>query len=853
MQGFHTGAKVVASEGSATTEESMVSKGWTSGFFENLISISGFMLALGLPIFFTGMTFQGIALDRWMYFYFWMLLGLVAWASLGVITGEMKIRRTPLDLPLFGFLVAYGISAAFSVDKWHSFFGFFGDPSRGFLPVLAMYFAYYFFASQFTKRRFAWMTGAFLFSSAMVILWSVLVIRGIHFMPASWEAYAPLSLMGSVSGLTVFLGILLPIFVTAVFSVAKLSSSIMRYVILALLGIGIILDILLLAGLYSYVPWIAVVGGMSFFLVFILSQMVRPDERLTWIPMLVFVLLLISALSGAGGLVKARLPVEISPDIKLSWEIAKGSIRENFFFGSGPATYGYDFALFKPETFNANPIFSVRFYEGSSALFESVSTIGIVGTVALIILVLSYVSIGLYLLARERKRNKLLSLALWSASLIFLIAFFSVRTSGPMLLIGMLLAAFSLIVLLYESDSEPSWLHLSLKAAPKFALTLAFIFMVVSAGVAMLFVFMGKVSLADISAGRAVRAEKPSVDGSMADLSRAISYYPKEGRYYTRIGQEQLVLAIQEARKNPDERNDDRVRGLLTGAINFSTRSADTLMPNDVAAVESAGLVYENVSAVATGDRESLLGKSREYYEKALALDPNNPLLYLKIGQIKKALADTKSEGNEKTALLLESEDALNHSISLKENFPVSHYTMAVVKAAEKDVDAAIEHASQAVRLDQKNLTYRYNLGILYQVRDKDKDADTAEVIFKDVLAQNERLIDVRLSLGLLYEKMKKQNDAIAAYEKGIELLREGDDSNRNFDNLRQQIEKMADTVRRGGSNLGKPVPQTESASVSEEEALPETSATSPSINQNPSIQEAVPSVETPAVIGPNQ
>jgi ABC-type polysaccharide/polyol phosphate export permease len=68
------------------------------GFFDKLIPVSMFMLALGLPIFFTGVTLQGIALDRQIYFYFWLMLGLVAWVSLGVVKGELRIAKTPLTI-----------------------------------------------------------------------------------------------------------------------------------------------------------------------------------------------------------------------------------------------------------------------------------------------------------------------------------------------------------------------------------------------------------------------------------------------------------------------------------------------------------------------------------------------------------------------------------------------------------------------------------------------------------------------------------------------------------------------------------------------------------------------------------
>jgi hypothetical protein len=43
-------------------------------------NISFFMIFLGLPLFFTGITFQGIAFEKQVYFYVWILLALVAWA-----------------------------------------------------------------------------------------------------------------------------------------------------------------------------------------------------------------------------------------------------------------------------------------------------------------------------------------------------------------------------------------------------------------------------------------------------------------------------------------------------------------------------------------------------------------------------------------------------------------------------------------------------------------------------------------------------------------------------------------------------------------------------------------------------
>jgi hypothetical protein len=72
-----------------------------------VITVSLVALFFGLPLFFTGLTFQGIAFEKQIYFYVWLLIGVVAWVSKGVTTGEMRIRRTPLDIPIALFWLFY--------------------------------------------------------------------------------------------------------------------------------------------------------------------------------------------------------------------------------------------------------------------------------------------------------------------------------------------------------------------------------------------------------------------------------------------------------------------------------------------------------------------------------------------------------------------------------------------------------------------------------------------------------------------------------------------------------------------------------------------------------------------------
>ena len=797
--------------------------------FETVITVALVALFFGLPLFFTGATFQGIAFEKQLYFYVWLLVGLVAWVSKGVTTGDMRIRRTPLDIPILLFWLFYVVSAFFSVDRWHSFWGFFGDPSRGVISVTALVLAYYLILSHFTVARFRLIFSGFLLSSFLLVVWSFLALMNIHFMPKAFEQYAPISLIGTVSTLATYLGLLVPLFLTAIFALwrEETTKKRLRVAVTSALFVGLALSLFLLLSLYAFVPWIVVLGGLSFFMIYILAQIVRPVEQWTWVPMLVFALVLGILMIGSNSLVRATLPVEVSPNINLSWQIAQETLKEHFAVGVGPANYGYAFSMFRPIEYNQNSLYTLRFYQGTGLFFESLAALGVVGTVLLLVLWFSFLSVGLYLLTHEKQRNKLYSLGFWTVVVMFFIAAFIAPINGPLLLIGALLSTLALGVLLLESGSEEKYLNLSFKAAPKFALALAFIFMVVSAGVAFVFVFMGKVFIADLTAGRAVRmaAAAPSKEASVM-LAQAIQRYPQEGRYFTRLGQEYIALANVEARKQEDERDVNTVATYVRQAV-VAGEQGRRLMPNDVMAAESLALIYENGAVYAS----DALPKAEELYTRAKELEPHNPLFYLKLGQVKRATGDGKPEGAERTALYTEARSFYEQAIEEKSNLAVAHYNLAIILARLKETDKAIDSAAAAVSADQKNLNYRYNLAVLYQLRAKDGDEKKAEDIFTDILKANEKLIDVRLSLGLLYEKQGKKQASIDEYQKILDLLPA--DSEGNIKQTREQVQKLISNVQSGVGNLKNPAavqaaqqaaPQTETETVPVAPAGPNTS-----------------------------
>jgi cytochrome c-type biogenesis protein CcmH/NrfG len=761
-----------------------------------VISVSLVALFFGLPLFFTGRTYQGIAFEKQIYFYFWILLALVSWVTKGVIAGELKIKRTPLDIPILVFFLVYLISTIFSIDRWHSFWGFFGDPSRGFVCIIALIFTYYLLLSHLAEKpqkKIGLILGGLVLGNFIISLWTILAIFGIHFLPGKLAQFSPLSLIGSISGLGTYLGIMLPLLVVAVFKLSSNENISQRsriiYNVVAL--ITLVSDLFLLLAIYSFVSWIAVLVGVSFLIIYIISRIVRPAENWTWLPMAVFVAILVILMVNQVQIAKINLPVEVSPSYQLSWQIAKEAAKDKFIIGSGPATYGYDFSLHRPQDFNLNTFYNLRFYQGTGILSEALPTIGALGVIVLVFLVLAFLSVGIYLLSRDKEKNKIYSLGFFTATLIFIVSAFTTRIEGSVLVLGTLISILTIAVLNWESQSEEKNLNLSLKASPKFALALAFVFMVVSAGVVFLFVYLGKAYVADARAGSAVREQQITEDGSIKKLGEAITLNSREGRYYTRAAQEYMVLANNETLKGEKDRNLEAIQKYLNGSIAFAKKGAD-LMKGDVLSVEVLAQVYENAGLYVPDS----LRLAEDTYKQAQSLEPHNPDYYLKLGQIKIAQASSKESKDEKKQLITEAKDLFQSSINEKNNYAPGYYQLSLTQEALEDLDQAIDNMSKAFAFDNSNINYAFNLGRLYQARGGKDDNTKAESLFKQILGVNDKEVNTHFSLGILYEKTGRKSDAVSEYQKVLELLPA------ESQNAKDQIQKMIDNIQNGISNL---------------------------------------------------
>ena len=761
--------------------------------FDKIISVSLFMIFFGIPLFFTGLTLQGIVFEKQIYFYAWILLALVAWVSKGVIIGEMKIRKTPLDIPILIFLIIYATSTFFSIDRWHSFWGFFGDPSRGLISLVAVIIAYYLIVSNYTAKRMHWMIGGLVVSSLMISTWSAFLFFSINIIPDKISQYIPLSFIGTITGLEVFVGMMIPIIMMASFKLTEYKNKLIK-VIGYLLLIYIPINLALILAFYQRTVISIILLGVGFFLLYILSNIVSSRKKMVWVPMIAFVLTIVVLIIGNNKFAKINAPIEISPSAKISWKVATNSLKDNLLVGSGPAIYGFDFSKYKPEAFNDNIFYNLRFYQGTGLFFEALPTIGILGTIFLLALTITFINVAIYLISKERQKDKVYSLGLLSALIILIVSLFFVKLEGTILILTGILGALSIATMLYENNVEGNYINLSLKASPKFALTLAFIFIVVSAGVATLFVYIGKAYVADVYAGKNISNENTINEKSINNILRAISLNKREGRYYSRASQEFMILANKNATNSEKNKNTKKIKKYLDKASLYANKGAE-YMPNDALTIAALAQINESLTMY----DQKALKLALKNYEDLQKLEPNSPIPFLKIGQIKMVISMSEKDKAKKKKLLEDANDNLQKAIAKKKNFAEGYFYLALAKNALKDKDGAISAMTEAVKIDQNNINYLANLGRLYQDRDKKGDLDNAQKIFKYIISVNPKDIDANFTLALLYEKKGEKENAIKQYNETIKLITESKSKNR--DNIIKQIRKMIENVKNGINN----------------------------------------------------
>lgn len=776
-----------------------------------------FLVFAAVPVFFTGMVSQGIGFEKMILFYFLVLIGVVAWVTKGVIIGELKLKRTPLDLPIAIFLLIATISTLLSVDVRDSFIGAYGQAAKSLSAFFIFALFYYLLINNISKARIKVFFSALLFSSSLIAIYSLLQLFGVYILPMDFAQRQNFNPMGTMTSLTMFVIAVLPLFVIAISKFEDIFGTKKSLAIFfkVLLGIVSIIMLAVLFRLNGFTFWPAALVGVVTVLMFFLSKIIKVSNNNVVFPVSMFLLLIVFMVMGNFQFKNLSLPVEVSLSRSASWDIAKSSMKADPIFGSGPSTFHYDFAMYKTPAFNNTQLWNVRFEHATGVFFEIISTIGILGLISFIVIILTALSIIFISITKKeeddgkpRKESiKAILLSLFSAYIVILVFGTLLSLSNAIILVFAIIGAFAVSVAVYSYPEEFKNLTLSFRSSPKYALGLAAVFLSVSAGVIVLFTFGLKLYMADIYATKAAYENDPNQ--KITYINKAISLNPNGDQYHLSKANAYMSLANRGVISGSSQ---ESIRDNLFNAIQASTKATE-LSPNKARNNESVALIYENASFYTKGALE----QSEKYYKEVIRLDPNSPTPHLRIGLINVARANLETDEGEKKYFLEEALKNYDEAINRKGNLASAHYGKAIVYEKLNDIENSISSLTSANLFAENNLDYRFELGRLYfnkgvskisitqdQVRqiienetnpeeagenindlslkstttnttlEKNEDLVKAEQIFLGILAANQSHANSIYSLAILYQKIGDKEKASQRVQQLLGVLNDG-------------------------------------------------------------------------------
>lgn len=782
-------------------------KSFSARFCEGIISTVLFLIFFLVPIFSLGVTAQGSAFEKFSFFCLLLLLGLIAWMVKGIIVGQIEIKRSFLDWPSAFFLGAIVLSVIFSKNRSASIFGSFGAPVKSVIGVLVLAIFVYFLVNNFNRRRRGLILLGLAFSGlTFLIVFGLLQFFSLASKLKFFAAYNPL---GSVGGATIFMAALIPLLLVgilgakAIWPRSKLVLIYKAVLTIALLGS---LIFLFLAG--SFVFWPASILGVLILLIFLISRVVKTRQpTISW-PIAVFLVLVFFYVVGNIALISFKLPAEVSLSNAFSWQVAENSLKQDLLFGSGLSNFKYDFAKFKPESFNQTGVWNVYFDSARGFVFEVLATTGILGALTLTLLLAGLIFMSVLVLIKAKKNSDKLFLAggLGALAVFTTSSFVSVFDSTIILLAALLSGLLYAATLNSRGFNFPK-IKLSLKASPQNAIVLASVFLFVSAGVVVFFALLARSLVADFYANKATAAgtTQEAVDWT-TNAIRLVEYQPV---YFARLGQYYMTLVNEEVAKN-DGNNFDRVKTLsyLQAAVSASRRSLE-LSPNDVETVRALAAIYENATLY-VGDARNL---AEDYYKRMLELEPVNPMPYIRLGYLKFSGVAKDASQEDKEKILAEAIVYYQKALDLKSDLASPLSGMALAYEAMGNYDKAVDNMLKAVQASPNDLGYRVELARVYfnqglkngavvqsepeqaltsqpdqnnlslqqtsqkpQYVQMNKELETAQKILINVIANYDNYANAHYLLGLLYEKTRRPEQAKAEYRKAADLLPAGRD-----------------------------------------------------------------------------
>src|SRR3989339_354203 len=759
-----------------------------------------YLLFFLVPVFFLPWTTSVLEHNKQLLFVILTGVGFLAWLGQMVMSKQFLFKSGWLNLIPGLYFVAVLIASSTSLAGYQTWVGQASAEYTSFLSLTLFVVLFYMLlntaADTLMQRN---VLVALFLSAALSGLMNLLGMFNLLHLPFAFAQSNGFNTVGTMNGFVSFMSVVMFVGL-AMWLVSQQG----RDRVIPLGGFGafmraliVIVTVVNLIGLIAldfWVFWLINIVGVLLLGTFVFIQSQEfPNPRRFALPLVVlFVSVFLMFLPTP---LRLDLPVVVSPSYGTSLDMSKqalGSSTSNLLFGTGPGTYLYDYLAFKPVTVNRSQFWSLRFDRAKSELVTSVATMGVVGSVLWLVLMVwvAIKAVGRLVFERDHEEWKMTYVMFVGWSILFLThILYSSNFTMAFLLWGFTgLLASQVCLKAWKSDFSTS---------PRLGLGTSFAFAIVAVAVVGSLFITGSRYAAEVAFARAVEidgSEEGTIDEVIAELNRAVAFNGLSDVYQRNLSSAYLIKAREliSATAGEEERTAEETQAIVdmvTASVNAAVR-ATSIEPNYVSNWVVRGSIYRDLMSFAQG-AEDLAAQS---FQNTIQLEPNNPVHPTNVGRVYLTVADRarslKSAEDEElaaqaveqeTALLTGAETAFLAAVELKSDYLPAHYYLAAVYERQGKLEQA---AARLVALRNNNPA---DIGLAFQltqmlIRLERYDIATQEL--ERIVELSPQYSNALWYLASMYEIAGDQEKAIEAIAQVVELNPENEVAKERLERL---------------------------------------------------------------------
>lgn len=688
---------------------------------EKLLNAFPVILSFLIPMFFLPITVEYYEFNKLYLLIVTTSLMFLLWALKTIVTKEVSLVKSKLDIALLLVYGAFLISSILSVNKTSSIYGSNGRwfPTLASISTLILF--YYVTAASITSEKnirrilMALVTGI-----SLTIFAGLLVYFETGILALPYLQQLNFSFTGSTASLTFASLISLMLAVQLISS----TSNYMEKTLLTMAGVLGVFALIVFGTASSYIlSLVAVVA-----IVVLNNRSLTDKANYPFYAIIasfaVILVLLTNMASTKELLVNSKYPTESKLGMSTSWLISMSALRDYPLVGTGPGTYYLNYTRYKPTGQNASDTWNIRFDKPNNELLNIMGTMGLVGMASLIVLIVA--SMKMVVGTKSTTGSTVATVVLVGlASFIF--------SNSTVLGMYTLFLGLALLTADYarNNSAKAYKIVLSVTSVAKsfsilgtdtnqhknkeifhYLVILPLLLLLIVSGYFLVRNYLGEVH---IRQGLNAAANGKGNDAYI-NIAKAISYNPRRDNYHTLLARTNIALANNlEEKKTLSDKDKQTIQSLILQAVNASKTATETLNPLNVENWETRAFVYGTLRN-ATKDAFDLEIRA---YNTAIRLDPTNPILRVSAGGAYYAKEDYLSAGN-----------LFAQAVNLKPDYANARYNLGFALAKLKSYDRAIQELQLAQKLitkdsqDYKRLDDE--IASLQKERQASKDAQVA-------------------------------------------------------------------------------------------------------------------------------